>query len=176
MTIAISWCTIVFCSTLIHCFMNRKSWKRLSSEYERTTRNLWFNCMSCVVSAIVCESRFLLRLIVDVIFLIIILNHWIRYITVLFNNWCKMLIIMMMWILTSSCFQTKFHTECTHLTLRLIFALKCEFFSWCLIWVNVLLCVQASQIVCRLSRWFDETWYIVHCSSFLIFVIMICFS
>ena len=176
MTIAISWCTIVFCSTLIHCFMNRKSWKRLSSEYERTTRNLWFNCMSCVVSAIVCESRFLLRLIVDVIFLIIILNHWIRYITVLFNNWCKMLIIMMMWILTSSCFQTKFHTECTHLTLRLIFALKCEFFSWCLIWVNVLLCVQASQIVCRLSRWFDEMWHIVHCFSFLIFVIVICFS
>jgi len=175
-TIAISWCTIVFCLTLIHYFMNRKSWKRLSSEYEKTTWNLWFNCTSCIMFAIVCESHFLLRLIIDVIFLMIISSHWIKYITVLFNNWCKMLIIMMTWILISSCFQTKFCTECIHLTSRLIFALEREFFSWCLIWVNVLSCIQDSQIVCRLSRWFDEMWHIVHCFSFLIFVIVICFS
>ena len=176
MTIAISWCTIVFCLMLIHCFMNKKSWKHLSFEYERTTWNLWFNCTSCVVSAIICESRSFLRLIVDVIFLMIISSHWIRYITVLFNNWCKISIIITMWILTSSCFQTKFCTECIHLTSRLISALKCKFFSWRLIWVNVLSYVQAFQIICRLSCWFDETWYIVHCSSFLILVIMICFS
>ncbi len=176
MTIAISWCIIVFCLTSIYCFTNKKSWKCFSSEYEKTTWNLWFNYTSCVVSAIVCESYFLLRLIIDVIFLMIISSHWIKYITVLFNNWCKMSIIMMMWILTSSYFQTKFCTECTHLTSRLISALKHELFSWCLIWINVLLCVWAFQIVCKLSYWFNETWYIVHCSSFLILVIMICFS
>jgi hypothetical protein len=88
-----------FCFFFVHCLISENFWKIFRSMKEKIFRNRAFNLSKSdkSVTRIVCSLRFRL---IDIFFF---RRDWIqirRCIIIFLNNWCKMSIIMISWMLT----------------------------------------------------------------------------